>query len=266
MATAEQQRLVEAVEGLLKAEPRVEAAWLAGSLGAGAGDAFSDVDILALAVDGALDDVSAAVLGNLPTITTPALVNSLFGGRVLNVVTDAWERFDISLVQAEDLARYDAVALTPLFNRSGRTPPTQPDRPYRTAPDQLLKMVNEFLRVLGLLPVVVGREEYALALSGVDHLRRMTFDLMLEENGVAPWKRGGALHRNPLLTADQRAQLEALPPQTAGRDSVIEAHLAFAALFLPRARRLASEIGMAWPEGFESATRRHLKSKLQSAF
>jgi predicted nucleotidyltransferase len=266
MATAEQQRLVEEIERLLKAEPRVEAAWLAGSLGAGAGDAFSDVDVLALAVDGAMDEVSAAVAAKLPTIARPALVNSLFGGRVLNVVTDAWERFDISLVQAEDLARYDAAALTPLFNRGDRTPPTQPDRPYRTAPDQLLKIVNEFLRVLGLLPVVVGREEYALALSGVDHLRRMTFDLMLEENGIAPWKRGGALHRNPLLTADQKAQLEALPPQTARRDSVIEAHLAFAALFLPRARRLAFEIGMAWPEDFESATRRHLKSKLQSEF
>lgn len=266
MATAEQQRLVEGIGRLLQAEPRVEAAWLAGSLGAGAGDAYSDVDVLALAADGALDEVSAAVVGSLPTIARPALVNSLFGGRVLSVVTDGWERFDISLVQAEDLARYDAAALTPLFNRGDRAPPTQPDRPYRTAPDQLLKIVNEFLRVLGLLPVVVGREEYALALSGVDHLRRMTFDLMLEENGIAPWKRGGALHRNPLLTATQRAQLEALPPQAARRDSVIEAHLAFAALFLPRARRLASEIGMTWPEDFESATRRHLESKLQSEF
>jgi len=266
MATAEQQRLVDGIERLLKAEPRVEAAWLAGSLGAGAGDAFSDVDVLALAADGALEEVSTALTGNLPAIARPALVNSLFGGRVLNVVTDDWERFDISLVQAEDLARYDAAALTPLFNRGDRSPPTQPERPYRTAPDQLLKLVNEFLRVLGLTPVVVGREEYALALSGVEHLRRMTFELMLEENGIAPWKRGGALHRNPLLTPGQRAQLEALPPLVARRDSVVEGHLAFAALFLPRARRLASEIGMAWPTDFEDATRRHLKSKLGCEF
>jgi hypothetical protein len=36
-----------------------------------------------------------------------------------------------------------------------------------------------------------------------------------------------------------------------------------AAIFLPRARRLASKIGMPWPTDFEEATRRHLRLRLQ---
>jgi hypothetical protein len=158
---------------------------------------------------------------------------------VLNVVTADWQRFDLSFIQREDLARHNGALLRSLFNRSGQTPPEEPEMPYRPAPEQLLKLVQEFIRVLGLAVVVVGREEYAVALSGIEHLRRMTFDLMMEENRVAPGKRGGALHRNSLLNAEQRAQLESLPPLVAQRASVIEGHRALAELFLPRARRLA---------------------------
>ncbi len=86
---------------------------------------------------------------------------------------------------------------------------------------------------------------------------------MLEENGVAPWKRGGALHRNALLTEDQREALVSIPPQSATRESVIQAHSAFAAIFLPRAKRLAARVGVTWPAEFEEATRRSLLRSLQ---
>jgi hypothetical protein len=85
---------------------------------------------------------------------------------------------------------------------------------------------------------------------------------MLEENGVGPAQRGGALRRNPFLTADQRAELAAIPPISAERRSVLAANRVLAAIFLPRARRLAESIGMAWPTEFEDATRRNLKLKL----
>ncbi len=259
MTTRAQQALVDGLEKLLRSESRVEAAWLAGSLGRGRGDEYSDVDTLALASDGMAAEVSAALAANLAGVAKPVLVNRLYGGRVLNVVTEDWQRFDISIVQGDELNRYDARDLTLLFNRSGRNPPVHPDISYVTPPDQLLNLVNEFLRVLGLLPVGAGREEWTLGLTGVDLLRRMTVDLMLEENGISPARRGGALHRNPLLTAEQREALENLAPQSANRESIFEANREFAAIFLPRARRLADRIGMPWPTPFEDATRRHLK-------
>ncbi len=261
MTTTDQQALIDQVAGLLDADPVVEALWLAGSLGAGGGDAFSDVDLLVLTADGAAAEVSARLARDLAKPLRVVLLNSLHGGRVLSMVTEDWARFDLTLVQREDLGRYDAKALTAIFNRGDSAPPVQPQTPYRTPPDQLLKMVREFLRIVGLTPVAMGREEYQLALTGIDLLRRMTFDLMLEENSISPARRGGALHRNPMLTAEQRADLRALPTTAAERASIIEGTTAFARLFLPRARRLATEIGMDWPTTFEDSTRRHLLRK-----
>jgi predicted nucleotidyltransferase len=258
MPSTDQQRLIDAIARRLDAEPGVEALWLAGSLGKGQGDAYSDVDLLVLVADGAAGEVSVRLARDLAPALAVVLVNSLYGGRVLNMVTADWERFDLTLVQREDLQRYDSNALTPIFNRGVSTPPAQPDRPYRTSAAELLKLVNEFLRVIGLTPVAMGREEHQLALNGVDLLRRMTMDLMLEENSVSPARRGGALHRNHLLTAEQRRALQDLPTVAAERSSILSGNAAFAALFLPRAKRLAEEIGMDWPTAFEDATRRHL--------
>lgn len=263
MATARQQDLIDRIRVFLLGDSRVDAAWLAGSLGWGGGDAFSDVDILALAGSGTALEVSRSIAERLSAIVRPVLVNRLHGGRVLSVVTAEWDGFDITVVEENDLSQYDATRLTTLYNRSGKTASVRPESPYQVAPETLLALVNEFLRILGLTVVVVGREEYALALSGIEHLRRMTFELMLEENAIPPWRRGGALHRNPLLTAEQQAQFQSVPPLLAERSSILEGHRAFAAVFLPRAKRLAARIGMAWPQEFEAATRTHLESKLR---
>ncbi len=260
--TPSQQQLIERIRALLHEEAGIGAAWLSGSLAVGTGDAFSDVDVVALAMDSPVSEVSDAIATRLGALCRPVLVNRLFGGRILSVVTEDWQRFDISIVLEEDLGRYDALKLKSLFNRSGKTPPVQPEVRYQPTEEALRPLVTEFLRILGLTVVVVGREEYALALSGIEHLRRMTFDLMLEENAVPPWKRGGALHRNPLLTAEQRAELLSLPPLVAKRDSVLDGHRAFAEIFLPRAKRLATRIGMSWPTDFENSTSRYLETNL----
>lgn len=260
--TAEQQQLIEALRALLLAETQVDALWLAGSLGKGEGDEYSDVDLLVLASDGAAAELSRRLTGRLPEVVEPVLINRLYGGRVLNVVTDDWRRFDLSFVEAADLARYDRADLTPLFNRSGREPPASPKAPYQAPPERVVELANEFLRVLGLSVGALGRREHQLALTGIDILRRLTLDLMLEENDVSPAARGGALRRDPFLTDDQRVQLASLPPLSPDDASVIASNLAFARIFLPRARRLASKLGAAWPAPFELATRRRLKSRL----
>ena len=70
------------------------------------------------------------------------------------------------------------------------------------------------------------------------------------------------LRRNPFLTAEQRKALQSLPVGAPDRAGVIEANLAIARLFLPRARSLAARLDMDWPEAFEAATRRHLRGRL----
>jgi predicted nucleotidyltransferase len=263
MPTAAQENLVAAISAVLDKDVRVEAAWLAGSLGRGKGDVFSDVDVLVLCADGLAGDVSAAIANDPSRIAKTVLVNSLYGGRVLNfVVEEDWQRFDLSFIEGAQLSSYNAADLAPLFNRSGREPPRTQRRPYVTTPETVAKLVREFFRILALAPVGLGREEYLVALWGIDLLRRLTVDLMLEENGVGPSERGGALHLNQFLTEQQRRELESLPPLTATRDSLLAADQAIAAIFLPRARTLAGNIGMVWPEALEVAARKHLRAQL----
>ena len=260
--SSEQRALIDAAHRTLFGDPQIEALWLAGSLGDGRGDAFSDVDLVVLAVDGKVGEVAERYARDVATIAEPALLNQLFGGRILNVVTTHWQRFDLTFVEGGDLGRFDGARLTSLFNKGTRTMAPLQTQAHRTLPDRLLKLVNEFLRVLGLSVVVMGRDEYLVGLRGVELLRQMTIDLMLEENGVGPAQRGGALHLNSLLTSQQREALETLTPISANRERIIAASGELAGIFLPRARKLASRVALAWPEAFEAATRRHLRERL----
>lgn len=70
------------------------------------------------------------------------------------------------------------------------------------------------------------------------------------------------MHLNRLLPADRQQQLVDLPVLRATRESVIEAHVACASVFLPLARGLHDRCGLVWPQEFEDATRRHLTKAL----
>jgi len=257
--TDEQRALYQALAARIAQDARVEAVWLAGSLGAGEGDAWSDVDLLVLAKDGAWAAVSAALAEELGAAFDAVLVEPLFGGRVVHFVTVEWARFDLTIVERDGLVRYDANRLEPAFNRGDAAPPRKRQTPYAPAPETVVRIAREFLRVLGLLPNALGRGELLNALSGADILRRLTVELMHEEAGIAPDRRGGALHPSRFLSAEQLAALRALPPIAAEPDSLTAGNRALAQLFLPRARALAERTGAPWPQRLEDAARRHLK-------
>lgn len=261
MATEAQQSLIATIREVLSDDPEVDAAWLAGSLGADRGDAFSDVDVLVLAPTGRAADLARRYAAGPSAITPTVLVNTLFG-RVVSAVADDWRRFDLTFVEPAELVRYDGARLTPLFNRTDHVPPVGQTPPHRVDPAQLAATIAEFYRVLGLSVVCLGRAEYIICLSGQELLRRMIVDLMLDENGVGPADRGGALRRNPFLTETQRAELAALPAVSADHDGILAGNLALAAIFTPRARRLATDVGAAWPSALEAATRAHLRRHL----
>jgi hypothetical protein len=260
--TDEQQALLAALTAHLDREAGVQAVWLAGSLGAGEGDAWSDVDLLVLAAEGGWQDLSESLARDFAASFDAVLVEPLFGGRVVHFITADWARFDLTIVERDGLTRYDAGRLRLAFNRGADAPHARPETPYRTPPETVVRLAREFLRVLGLLPVALGRRELMNALSGVDILRRLAVELMHEENDIAPDRRGGALHPSRFLSAEQLAALAALPPTVAERESLIDGNAALAAVFLPRARALAERIGAAWPRALEDACRRHLRTSI----
>jgi predicted nucleotidyltransferase len=129
--TEEQQALFEALVAHLEREAGVEAVWLAGSLGAGEGDAFSDVDLLVLAGKEGWEGLSKTLAHDLAGAFDAVLVEPLFGGRVVHFITPDWARFDLTIVERDGLVPFDARRLRLAFNRGDAAPLARPQTPYR---------------------------------------------------------------------------------------------------------------------------------------
>ncbi|MEM8851274.1 MAG: nucleotidyltransferase domain-containing protein [Pseudomonadota bacterium] len=234
----------------------IDALFLAGSYGRGAADAVSDIDLVALAPA----DRRTPVLEHWRTILREhvSLVYwQAFPWGLANAITDDWLRVDLYITSLDRFGTRSRANIKPIHD---------PDRVWDTLPAALPpatpnaatieRLTREFIRVMGLLPVVLARREWVLMVRGTGLLRDKLVDLMIETSPEPD--RGGALHPSRLLTPDQIATLEALPYPGPDRSAVIAAHLAIAATFLPLARQLYRETGMDWPDAFEAAMWAHL--------
>ena len=246
--------VIDTIAEALGHAPGIRGLFLSGSHGIGRADAYSDIDFTLVATDGATDEVAAlwreavARTGEIvlwwDRTTRPVLINA---------ITADWTRTDVEILRPDQMAMRARSGLKPLFDHDAIFE-RLPEEAERTAPDpaRIRRRFEEFIRVLGLLHLAAGREEYINGVLGVFHLRNLLVELLIEET-AAP-DRGGALHLNRLLTKEQKDLLTSLPPAVPERDAMIEAHLAYAAAYLPRARRLAPRWGTEWPERFEAAT------------
>ena len=144
-----QQSLLDAIVRVLSADGRVQSAWLTGSLGKGGGDAFSDVDVNVVVPEAVFDATLAAYSGGLSAIANVVCIN-IVHGRVLNAITDGWERFDLTFVKPNEFAAMPLGEIKPLFNRGTPERMLAPPPPYKPSPQRILQLATEFLRVLGL--------------------------------------------------------------------------------------------------------------------
>ncbi len=254
--------VITTIADALRDKPVIRALFLSGSYGNGRADAYSDIDFVLAASDGATDEVAALwrdAIGRTgqivlwhDRIVRPALINA---------ITADWTRLDVILLKPDQMKAHSQASLKPLFDHDSLYDnlPESPQGPG-LSPARLRYQIEEFIRILGLLVLAEGRQEHINGVTGVFHLRTKLIDLMIEETG-APG-RGGALHVNRLLTDTQKATLTALPIPAADREAMIGANLAYAKAYLPLARRLAAKHGAHWPEDFEAATWAKLKQSL----
>ena len=258
----DQNDLIEEIVGRLHGDPDLRALFLGGSLGRSEGDRFSDVDLIAVVEAEAHEGFVARWRSLLDGIAPVVFWNTRQGASTLvNAVTSHWLRCDLFVVAPDRLGQRARATVIPLVDPSrlfDKLPERLPERPPNA--DRIRFLINEFLRVHGLLTVVVGREEHLTAVQGSGLLRDMLIELMQEDARLPD--RGGALHLSRVLPGEDMATLLDLPSPGPDRQEVIDAHLAIAAAFLPRAKRMAGELGLDWPEDFEAATRRHLNREL----
>jgi hypothetical protein len=196
-----------------------------------------------------------------PTVWKRRLPGPL-GEAILSAITSEYLRFDIvvqsdvdrkprSLEAAELLFDKDGVADDFTLTRSASSDPFA-DLPY---------LVEDFIRLVGMLPIVVERDDLPIGMEGQMGLQSMLISLLLLENGIDRMA-GGKRHVAAYLDDEQQNVLADVPVLAPTMASVIEGRVAYARLFLPRARRLMEAHGQLYPDEFELATRRHLLERL----
>lgn len=236
----------------------LEGLFLVGSFGRNSADQWSDVDFLGLAPAAHHDAVIAWWRHWLDAQESLIYFKvHQRGGTLANAITSSWLRVDIHL-PADGLlgsrAQDGIKALYDPHNLCADLPGTLPD--HQPDPQRIEDMLLEFIRILGLTPVTLGRREYVTMVMGTGLLRDILIQLMQEELPLTD--RGGILHLNTLLPQSDIAMLEALPYPRAEQASLIEAQLALARAFFPRARQMADRLGIACPAAFETSARQHL--------
>lgn len=261
LSVMDQQQLITAATDRLRQDPDLLALFLAGSLGRREGDRFSDVDLIAVIAPEAQESFAARWRGLLEDVTPVVFWWTPRGIRTLvSAVTEDWLRCDLFMVAPGGLGERARSTVVPLLDPEGLHA-TLPDNlpPGGPNPERVRGLVGEFLRVLGLLPVVVGRGEHVVAAQGAGLLRDMLIDLMLEDAALP--EAHGALHLSQLLPPEDMATLAALPLARPDRQDT-DAHIAICRAFIPRAQRMARALGLDWPDTFAIATERHLEKAL----
>ena len=257
---APQLALIEPARVALSDDPRILAAWLAGSYARDEADTYSDVDLHCLIDDDDADWFTknwAETANRIVATVAHRSIPGLIGGFA---ISPEWLHLDLIFHRRSVFDPATCVECAPLFDRTGMLVPAaggaKPDLPA-----DISRKFEIFLYIIGNLVVTLGRGEYLIALSGVTTVRDdFLIPMMLAENDAT--RRGGAKRLNPYLTAEQRKFLESLPAAAADPESILAAIAPMAADYLRRGRAYAGTHGIAWPENFEEATADHLHKHL----
>jgi hypothetical protein len=247
--------LLARVTGSLRADPRVRAVWLSGSVGRGLADGGSDLDLVVTVTDPAPFRDPAVWAVADAVITIP-----IAGGQGLAFTTRAGLRLDVVLETSDEVGSSPYSHRLRVFDRDESTPPT-PAAPQR-APDvgRMQALVTEVLRQSAIFPAaVVARADWLLGRVAVFNYQQLLYELFVEANQPLPPM--GVKQWSNRLTAEQRDVLAGLPAPTVDPDSVVAAMGAVREAIRAHGRAALEAAGGTWPAEVDDAVaaywRRH---------
>ena len=263
--TTAQDRFIDALAAKAEADPRIRAAWLAGSFGKRTADRWSDVDAHLLVAPAILEEFREQVETWLAEIRPLVFVRMMFNGRMVNAMTDEAMRLDVWLLDGER-AVVTLGESRVLYEDEGalawQPSPSDALTPA-VAAELLLRAVPEFWRCVAMLPVVVGREEKLVAAAGNSIILLLLTDVLCAASGRR--RDRGVKALNEFLLPDHRQRVEEAA-------SLTNLPLEEAARFPLRLARIMRECGpaiceqwkVAYPRAMEEAVLRYLNQELRS--
>jgi len=253
---------LEALQVALEQHPLVRAAWVEGSLGRGNADRYSDVDLHVLVSEADLPAFKAEAEGWLNRVCPLVLFNLLFGGHMINALTQDGIRLDVwphaGQTERLDPSKARVIYEVPGSSTQDLSTPT-PDQAVLGR--QALAQTREFWRCITLLPAVVGRGEHLVAFSGLAVELNLVAELLMVGLGMV--RDRGVKNLNDYLPPEAREWLEKtvtladLSPQ-----ALIDAHLGLARIVQEEGPRIAERYGYPYPRALETTAVRHVWEEL----
>jgi predicted nucleotidyltransferase len=254
----------EQISRLISGQPEIRALWLGGSLARDEADRFSDIDLVALIADATLDKAGSNIETLLGSKFELVLVRNRGDEqhRLLNFVTDEWKRFDLNIFTADGIGRSELRGLRPLFDKDGLDLPVGHGAPPQreVSAEQVYFTVSEFMRVLGLLPVVMHRRDFVAAVSGSALLREHLVTILQYER--AGQIRTGALNDTKSLTPAAASAVLGLPALRAEESSIIDFNRSCWDVLLQFGPRISQQYHAEWPGRLVGAVRARLARDL----
>lgn len=233
--------LLAKVRAVVEPDPGVRALWLAGSLGRGAADAGSDLDLIVTATvpDRFADPDIWRSLDPVITTSMPGMVGCFA------FTTRSGLRVDVIVEGVDELSRTGARQRIAVFNRDGLTVPPPPPG---VGPDldRMQAIVTEYMRQGVIFPAaVVAREDWLLGQEAVHNYGLMLYELFVESNRPLP--ETGVKRWSDKLSPQQREVLASLSPPRAAREEVLAAMQEVRAAISTHGRNALESAGGTWP-------------------
>lgn len=243
---------------LLKNHDAMQGIWLTGSYGRNDYDQYSDLDITTCTDNP--EAIAQTFFDLCQTDSEIIFTKNLPSGTTINMINAQWQRCDITFINQQALNHLSQNTIHPIFDPHDLTQSIPETSISKNPVVDIQNHTEEFIRMLGLLPVVLHRQEYVVAQSGASLLKEKLIQLMLLINHTQPKR--GALSLKKSLSTDQYTMLLNMPAMDTTPDSIIDVHTYIARHFLPLAKTLYQTHGMEWPHNFEAATLVHLEKEL----
>lgn len=203
-----QTRYIEALSTAASADPRIRAAWLAGSFGKGIADRWSDVDAHLLIAPDHSAEFRAGVRGWLETLRPFVLYRLMFGGQMVNAMTDEGMRLDVWLHDGESAEVVEGQTRV-LYAQEGVLtwkPHPGTELSQAEAAAELERAIPEFWRCVAILPVPLGRDEKLIGAAGNFLILLLLTDVLSVQSGIR--KDRGVKAINGFLPPDLRRLAE----------------------------------------------------------
>lgn len=259
-----QTQFIESLTAAAEADPRVRAAWLAGSYGKGIADRWSDVDAHLLIDPAHSDDFKAGAQAWLEALRPLVLYRLMFGGQMVNAMTDEGMRLDVWLHSGEtsEVVEGHIRVLYAQDDTLTWKPNPGSELSQAEAAAELERAIPEFWRCVAMLPVALGRDEKLIGAAGNFLILLLLTDVFALASGIR--KDRGVKALNGFLPPHYRQLAEEatfLPELT--REELARFQLRLARLMQEHGPAICAQWGVEYPQALEDAALGYVARELR---